>query len=235
MRISDVIDGRYQEQNQKKKRSKFITVALLTTGILSMIFIAVTIYGQFTGTYVMNLSDEASELGIELSKTPDFNDAADHLDFEPLSNGKEFDFRTISAEQLSIIRNHYGQYFGGGRYYTAYTFFLRNSGKQTVEINYNLVFTNVINNLHEVARIHMIHTTPEDTILESPKTFKIKDGVDSSKRESYDIADDSIGLVAPGEIHKFTIILWLHGPNVAHRHVGGAVQIGMTFSIKGEE
>ena len=127
------------KQKNRLSREKKVTLGLIITGILSFLVVLVTIYGQFTGTFLIKLTSAAERKGILLATDHGFESETEKLVLNPISNVEDIlESNIVRIEE--ILASEGGQYEDpdGNNYYIAYTFFVKNSGREVIDVRYDL-------------------------------------------------------------------------------------------------
>lgn len=133
-----------------------------------------------------------------------------------------------------------------GQNYLAYTFYLTNSGKETLDYESTLKFTGIAKNADEALRV-MVYRNGEPTIyaqenrdksdLEEVVNEKFKEGADDLNLEDYVVFEDLTEGIKVGESVKYTIVTWIEGndPECINDIMGGYVKMQWLFNVEGEE
>lgn len=204
-------------------KSAKITIGLIVTGIISVILVIVTIYGQYTGNYLITVTRQASLKGIAISETLDFNSNKDTLKIIPLN-----DVEDILPSNMNIegAINTDGQ-FSEGEHYIAYTFYLRNSGEETVNINYQVKIIDDYKKLGSATffRIFEYELIGEEFSFVSDETYS------KFYSEKDIIADVNVINFRPNDIRKFTFFVWIDGDYSNANMRGGAIKLEFVVGI----
>ena len=124
-----------------------------------------------------------------------------------------------------------------GDNYIAYTFYLGNTGVETVNYWYEVIIDDVIKNVDEAVRI-MIFRNGERTIYakknadtgkEEPGTTMFYDN-EISSQEHIAVLEEVEGF-KPLDIDRFTIVVWLEGddPDCVNAIIGGEIKMHMNI------
>ena len=124
-----------------------------------------------------------------------------------------------------------------GDNYIAYTFYLGNTGVQTINYWYEVVIDDVIKNVDEAVRI-MIIRNGERTIYakKNADTKKEEDGTKAfydneiSSQEHIAVLEE-VKNFKPLDIDRFTIVVWLEGddPDCVNAIIGGEIKMHMNI------
>jgi hypothetical protein len=120
-----------------------------------------------------------------------------------------------------------------GDNHIAYTFYLENSGYVEVPIEYSVDISNITNGLDEAIRIRL-YVNGEYT--DYAKTQSDGEGAEPFTTEFYNATKavyKRMENFKPGEIVKFTIVIWLEGndPDCVDWLIGGKLKAEMNINI----
>ena len=209
---------------EDKKKSK-IWILLLITGALSLLIAVITVYGQYTGNYLISITKQAQKKGIAISETNDFNELKSDIKFKPLN-----DLTDISESWLDIgeAENTDGQYYTEGLEYIAFTFYLKNTGDETINVNYQIKVLDDYKNIG-LATIFKVRE-----YVNINNEFRLKDDINYSK--AFNDNKDTIASVdilgfRTGEVRKFTFFVWFDGEYSKPEMMGGAIKFDWVFGI----
>lgn len=209
-------------------RIKVIRLALLILLIFLIVlyFILSIIYeaGRFTIILDRNLSWEK---GIVLYEKLGEKVVSRKLEAERFN---EMDNISIDWLPQNIDNEAEGSHNGDN--YLAYTFYIENEGKDAVNYWYSMPIDDVILNVDEAIRV-MVYLNGEKTIYaklngyteepeEGTKAFYSDDTVMLESRQDF----------APGDIDKFTIVVWIEGddPDCTNALLGGELKMHMDIT-----
>ena len=209
-------------------RIKVIRLALLILLIFLILlyFILSIIYeaGRFTIILDRNLSWEKGIVLYEKlgEKVVSRKLAAERFD--------EMDNISIDWLPQNIDTEAEGSHNGDN--YLAYTFYIENEGKDAVNYWYSMPIDDVILNVDEAIRV-MVYLNGEKTVYaklngyteepeEGTKAFYSDDTVMLESRQDF----------APGDIDKFTIVVWIEGddPDCTNALLGGELKMHMDIT-----
>ena len=124
-----------------------------------------------------------------------------------------------------------------GENYIAYTFYLENNGKDTVNYWYEVIIDDVIKNVDEAIRI-MIFRDGEPTVYAKLNGVTKKPEEDTvpfyenrvKKSENIAVLEERVNFT-PGDIDKFTVVVWLEGddPDCVNAIIGGEIKMHMNI------
>ncbi|AUD64718.1 hypothetical protein BK011_03130 [Tenericutes bacterium MZ-XQ] len=235
MRLSTIL-----QVKRRKLRNRIFTLGVIATGIMSIAFAVITFYGQQSGNFVMSIDYDAYNRGIILSSDEDFTNPSPRLMTDPIEDARDM---TYSWLKLDEVQNTDGNFVDPDYDYVAYTFYLRNDGLETVDITYHIRMTEIHNGLDEAIRILVIEDGVENmyqkldkleageeppyypSVMPKTKLF-VSDSI---------VARENFVKFEPGQIKKFSVIMWLEGydPDTTDEVLGGRIKLQMNFAIDG--
>lgn len=218
------------------KEVKRYTILMRVTGLIAVALVALIAigyaiayfynkYGSFT--IKVNKYDMVNQ-GLSLSETPDFDKTNSMLTADIV-----YDMTNISGEDLpdnidKVNGNH------NGRNYIAYTFYLHNSGKDTITYEGDLTISNVTKNVDEAIRV-AVYTNGEKVVY--GKTKSDGSGKESDCDEEFLTANQvmhtKVEDFKKGDTTKYTVVIWLEGndPDCVDDIIGGVIKMQMDFKI----
>ncbi len=206
-------------------REKKITFALIITGLLSIILVLITVYGQFTGTFLVKLTYAAEKKGIMLSESGDFTDSTEKLTLKPIQDVEDIVESNLLRidEILAAPGGHYDDP-DGNNYYVAYNFFLKNVGDEVVDIRYDF---RVLAQQKRLDKATTVIFYEHGSTGEAP----IKKYFMQEEDENY-LGGSRIPNFNVNEVMKFTLIVYIDGNRSNETMLGGAVKIDLVFTIE---
>lgn len=116
-----------------------------------------------------------------------------------------------------------------GENYIAYTFYIENEGEETINYWYMVLIDDVIKNVDEAARV-MIYKNGEKTVYAKTNSLTKEAEKDTKPFFSKDKAVvEQRNRFAPGDVDKYTIVIWLEGddPDCTDNILGGEIKMHM--------
>ncbi len=213
---------------KREVKIKVVRVAILITIIFLIIiyFILRTIYdmGDFTITL-----DPQSELRSGLV----MYESIENKEQRQILNADELEFMdNISVNWLPDNLNDEADGGHNGENYIAYTFYLENQGSNTINYWYGVHIDDVIKNVDRAVRV-MIYRNGERTIYAkaNEQTGEAEEGTETFFSEEYALMEQRAGF-NPGDIDKFTIVIYLEGddPDCVDAIIGGEMKMTMEIT-----
>lgn len=188
--------------------------------ILSMIYDA----GNFTVILDQNLSWEKGIVIYERLSEKVVSRRLEATGMDGMDN--------ISIKWLPENLDTAGEGSHNGENYIAYTFYVENEGKESINYWYSILVDDVILNVDEAIRV-MVYLNGEQAVYgklnsrteapeEGTKAFYSEDTVMLESRQNF----------APGAIDKFTIVIFIEGddPDCTNALLGGEMKMHMDIT-----
>ena len=220
-----------KRRNNLMKLTMIVCCAIF--GVLTVIFLILSFIfngGKFT------ISLDSND---DLSTSLALFDSMEYKEVKRKLYADEIDFMdNISIKWLpdDIDSDKYEGSHNGDNY-IAYTFYLGNTGVQTVNYWYEVVIDDVIKNVDEAVRI-MIFRNGEKTVYAklNGDTKKEEEGTkafydnDKSSVEHIVVLEEVTDF-KPLDIDRFTIVVWLEGddPDCVNAIIGGEIKMHMNI------
>lgn len=221
---------RVYDRKKKYKRTRIIVTIILLVLIFAFIILSI-IYkgGRFTVTLDPNL---ALESGIVIYEDSEMKEGKRKL----TAGGLDF-MDNISIKWLPENIDNEKEGTHNGENYIAYTFYIENQGTEIINYWYSIVIDDVIKNVDEAARV-MVFLNGNKTVYakinsytkepeEGTKVFYSKDEAVLEQRKDF----------KPGDIDKFTVVIWLEGddPDCVDAILGGEIKMHMEMREEHKE
>lgn len=229
MRLSRILGVR-----KIKIRNRIITLGIIITGMLSLALGLVTFYGQNAGNFVMSVDTAARLRGITLSTDPERLETTSRLLSEPINEARDV---TFSWLKLDEIEESHGNFVDPDYDYVAFTFYVMNEGRETVNLSYTIFITEVYKDLDKAIRVLVIDDG-EMTMFMKPDTTN-----DASYPPEMPVAQHfltqktvmrkQIPNFRPDQYKKISVVIWLEGndPDCTDEILGGMIKMQMNFTI----
>jgi len=215
-----------------------VTAGLLTS-VLVVTFVASALYNKYGAFTVTVEKANFVKYGISLCETPDFSAPMSNLNSKASESVTNIDGNGLPDNLNTVNGEH------NGTNYIAYTFYLKNMGKETVDISYGIVIANMSLGIEEAVRVRLYsgdydptavnHTDPH---VDYAKTKMDGTGPEPGTTEFLSngvVMQDEIPGMEPGEIKRYTVVIWLEGndPECIDDILGGVFKVDMEFAILG--
>ena len=216
------------EVRNYRVRKRILLSALICLVVFSLLLYLVAALYKRTGSFTVSIDKyEMTKYGLTLSESPDMTHNNSHLNARIDEELTNIAGETIPANVDDIDGAH------NGANYIAYTFYLQNAGEVEVSYDYQVTLSNVTQSLDEAIRLRLY---VDGTPTTYAKTRSDGDGAEPGTVEFYSanvMARGRIDAFAPGEITKYTVVLWIEGndPDCVDWLIGGKLKVDMLMSI----
>ena len=118
-----------------------------------------------------------------------------------------------------------------GSNYLAYTFFVENTGHEVANYYSEIVIDDVIKNVDEAVRIRVYKNGKETTYAKKSARDIPEDNTTPFLEDRLVALDNNYDL-QPGEVDKYTVVLWIEGsdPECNYNILGGEIKVSMNFN-----
>lgn len=219
-----------KKRNKRYSKAKIILSAILLFFIFSFIILSI-IYkgGKFTITLDQRLATDNHIVIYEDSIAKDGKRKLAARDLEFMDN--------ISVNWIPANIDTEAEGSHNGENYIAYTFYIENKGEETVNYWYTILIDDVIKNVDEAARV-MIYFNGQKTIYAKQNAY-----TNEPENETIPFYSEKEAVLeqrkdfAPGNIDKFTIVIWLEGddPDCTDNILGGEIKMHMEIREEHKE
>jgi hypothetical protein len=116
--------------------------------------------------------------------------------------------------------------------YIAYTFFLKNAGENIVDYKASINIRSVIKGVDEAVRVKVYHNGEKIVYAKVNKSTKEPEPNTTPFTSNTRVMEQSRKKFEPGEVDRFTIIIWLEGddPECVDDILGGEMKMFMLIS-----
>lgn len=219
--------------NSEKIRDRERQLKVVKMGILIMLLSLIIMY------FLLRIIFESGYFTISLD--PAFAQESGLVMYEKLS--EKYERKILKATRVDFMDNisvkwlpenihEMGEGSHNGKNYLAYTFYLENMGSDTINYWYQITVDDVIKNVDKAIRI-MIYRNGERTIYARPNetTGNAENGTEKFYSDLEPVLESRQGF-EPGQIDKFTIVIYLEGddPDCIDALIGGEMKMHMDIT-----
>ncbi len=233
MNLSSVLGFR-----KRRIRNRILTLGVIISGMLSIAFAIITFYGQNAGNFVISVDSAARIRGITISETPTFEQQLSRLLTEPIEAARDVTYTWLKRDEVSQTN---GSYHDVDHEYVAYTFYIQNSGSETLDVTYYIRITDAYSGIEDAIRVLIIEDGTETMYM---KPDEIAPGEDEPfypelMPSAAPFLSESMVMrktfenFKPGQIKKFSLLVWLEGydPDTDDDIIGARIRMTMNFTI----
>lgn len=219
--------------NSEKIRERDRKISAVKMGILIMLLALIIMYFLLrlafdTGYFTVSLDPKlAQESGLVM-----YERLSEKHERKILKATKVEFMDNISVKWLPQNIDELGEGSHNGDNYLAYTFYLENKGSNPIEYWYEIFIDDVIRNVDKAIRV-MIYRNGERKIYAkaNERTGEPEQGTERFYSETEVLLEHRENF-KPGEIDKFTIVIYLEGddPDCVDALIGGEMQMHLSIT-----
>lgn len=211
---------------RRRKRAKKIARILLLSILLLLLIIYIVlgvIYnsGSFTISLDRNLYFDR---GLIIYERPDYKVYRSELYAKSVDYFDNISYKWLPDNLEGQDGSH------NGENYVAYTFYIENTGVNVTDYWYEVNVSDVLKNVDEAVRIRLYKNGQYVTYAKISKRGQPEVNTTVFETDSLVISEHEDEF-KPGEIDKYTIVIWLEGsdPECTDNILGGEIKIDMNF------
>lgn len=229
--VTDILTLRRTAKEARRYKIIMRVVGVLVVVLVALVAAAYAVsyfYDQF-GSFTVKINKyDMINQGLTLSETPEYERTTARLNADIL-----YDITNISGEDIAAnVDKINGAH--NGENYIAYTFYLINSGEDTITYKGEMTMENITGGVDDAIRV-AVYKNGEKTVYgktkadgsgkesDCDKEFEASTVVMTTKTEKF----------KSGAKDKYTVVIWLEGndPECLDNIVGGTMKLGMNFKI----
>ena len=213
---------------------KYILKMRLLRGLVGTIlvfllsgYIAVSLYSKFGSLTISINKFESTQYSLTLSETRDFKELSATIAAKEVPDITNISGADLPADLDSIDGQH------NGKNYFAYTFYLLNNGENTLSYEYQMVLSNVTNDVDKAIRIRLYVDGTPTTYARTRSDGTGPEPDTTEFRTTSVVMNDFKADFKPGNFTKFTVVIWIEGddPDCTYELIGGDLKCEMKFSV----
>ncbi|MDD4036599.1 MAG: hypothetical protein PHS45_04685 [Bacilli bacterium] len=213
-----------------RRKKKFIKIAKLVLLVLMLLLLVLYVVVGIiynSGTFCIILDKNLYfEKSIIIYDDPDYKVFRTELYADTVDS-----FDNISYKWLpNDLDDHEGGSHNGDNY-VAYTFYIENLGETVSDYWSEIIIDDVIKNVDEAVRIRVYKNGDYMTYAKLAANGKPEKETVPFESDTL-VALDHVERFGPGDINKYTIVLWLEGTDseCTDNIIGGEIKIHMAFN-----
>lgn len=222
----------------KKKKNKRLVISLCFTGILVTLIVVLAYFGQNVGSFSIKLGDDLTSRQIFISEKQDFSWYDSRLEAASVKEANVIMYPFIKAKEC---RSTDGARIWDNNSYVSYTFYLKNMGREIVNVMQQCSITGKNDGLELVTWLEYFEDDNEGVVYQGGKApDKSLDPFYERypNAESYDLEnniayENKLYDLHPGDVKKFTLITWVDSqdPDLSPDMLGGTIRFEIYFSL----
>lgn len=215
-----------------------LTMACIVV-LVSLIYVVSVMYSKF-GSFTVSVNKyHELQYGLSLSEYGDFRKPTSNLQCHAAEDITNIDGSTLADLNLGSVDGA-----DSGENYLCYTFYCKNTGTETISYDHAINIINMTQDIDEAVRIRLIFSrNGKDAVTTD---YARAAGVDENNNSvpepdtvpflnKFTVMSETVHDFAPGEISKYTVIIWLEGndPQCLDNIIGGEFKMDMKFQVVG--
>lgn len=222
----------------KKKKNKRLIISLCFTGILVTLIVILAYFGQNVGSFSIKLGDDLTSRQIFISEKEDFSWYNSRLEAASVKEANVIMYPFIKAKEC---RNTDGAKIWDNNSYVSYTFYLKNMGRETVNVMQQCSITGKNDGLELVTWLEYFEDDNEGVVYQggnapdkaSDPFFERYPDTESYDLENNIAYENKFYDLHPGDVKKFTLITWVDAqdPDLSEEILGGTIRFEIYFSL----
>jgi hypothetical protein len=231
------IEHEVDPTNARIKSVYFFVFTAICLGFL--LTLGIIIYFRFVSGY-FNTDYPSIRPDVEVADNINFESSSGMLNADLVLDGIGMTYSDIKLDEILLSE---GQYIDPDHTYMAYSFYFKNSGTETITVDYYMRIISTYNFMNEYVRVLVIQ---DDTVYQM---YQKRDDFDDEPIE-YENLPQAIEFESntmifrnyfedfkPGEIKLFRVIMWLEeqDPDIAKNTLSGSIECHFNFSIRVRE
>ncbi len=230
--------GEVKRYRQEKKIIPIIMgcIALVTV----LVYVVSLLYTRF-GSFTVSVNKFHNlDYGLSLSERADFANPTARLDCRASKEITNIDGKMLDSVALGAIDGE-----ANGENYICYTFYCRNTGKETVDYAFSMNIVNMTLEIEKAIRIRYITSLNggEAQSIDYAQAKSVDDNLnpvpESYPRETVPFKEQRMicynvqNNFKPGDTMKQTVAIWLEGndEDCVDKIIGGVFKIDMKFEV----
>ena len=215
-----------KEVRRRNVLLKTCIIILLILILLLGIFYALFEFVNKAGNFTVWISEEDRKL-ITLSDTPDFANCSTMLEADIIPQMDNITKSWMPDNLTEIDGCH------NGENYIAYTFYLKNAGTDEITYSSQIDIHAVTEEADHAVRVMIVKNGEETVYAKAQKGSTEPEPDTVAFLSNTKVMEDTTEAFAPGEVDKYTVVIWLEGedPECVDDIKGGVVKMSMNFKV----
>ena len=206
-------------------------LALLLAILIVLILFIMSFFQEKMGNFTINLDRlELYRKGVAIAEDKDFTSPTARLTAAPVENATNISGLDLPNNIADIDGDH------NGVNYVAYTYYLRNAGKEDVGYVADLILEQSSKGAEDAVRVAVWHNGTKTVYAKLAADGNPEPGTTPfvSNRVVCEFVEPEF---LTGNVDKFTVAIWMEGddPECVDKIVGGSVQFSMRVAASNDE
>lgn len=213
--------------------TKFLPIIILIFALILIVgYVASVLYMKF-GAFTVSVNKfDNHDYALSLSESPGFDVYSSRLNAEIAEEITNIDGSTLPDWLDNIDGEH------NGDNYVAYTFYCKNMGTKTLTYSYEMYIANMTFEVEKAARVRLyVNGDYVDYAYARTDGIEGPEPGTTAFQTGNTIVKKFIENFKPGDITKYTVVIWLEGPDpdCVDKIIGGEFKIDMRMEVTGGE
>ena len=205
--------------------------------LLVLLYVIAVMYTRF-GSFTVSVNKyHQLQHWLSLCESASFNRPTSRLECMASEEITNIDGATLDDLDLGAVDG-----IDSGDNYLCYTFYCKNTGNETIDFDYSIDIANMTLGVEKAARIRLQTNRNGQDFTRTD--YARAAGVDAQGNtlpepgtvaffSKYVVMQDSVTSFAPGDMMKFTVVIWLEGPDpdCLDDIIGGQFKVDMKFNV----
>lgn len=209
------------------KMKLFLLLAL----VLVLILFIIAFMQEKMGNFTINLNRlELYRKGISMAADEDFTDPTARLKAEPVNDATNISIEDIPIDVDEIDGDH------NGINYMAYTYYVRNAGKEDVGYQASITLTKCAKGAEKAVRVAVWRNGVRTVYAAPAKNGQPEEGCESFLSDTL-VCSFTEEEFLIGNVDKYTVVIWMEGddPECIDDIVGGSVEFVMKIDALADD
>ena len=212
-----------------RRRNVMLKICLIILLILILLlgaFYALSAFVNKAGNFTVWISDEDLNL-ITLSDTADFEKCSTMLEADVIPQMDNITKAWMPENLADVDGCH------NGDNYIAYTFYLKNAGKNEIDYSTVIDIHSVTKEADHAVRVMVIKNGEETVYAKAQKGSTEPEPDTVAFLSKTKVLENTTEAFEPGAVDKYTVVIWLEGndPECIDDIKGGVVKMSMNFKV----
>ena len=213
--------------------TKFLPIVILIAALILIVgYVASVLYMKF-GAFTVSVNKfDNHDYALSLSESPGFDVYTSRLNAEIAEEITNIDGATLPDWLDNVDGEH------NGDNYVAYTYYCKNMGTKTLTYSYEMYIANMTFEVEKAVRVRLyVDGVPTDYAYARTDGIEGPEPGTTAFQTGNTIVKKFIENFKPGDITKYTVVIWLEGPDpdCVDKIIGGEFKIDMRMEVTGGE
>lgn len=210
-------------------KAKKLTLIFLILLLLLLTTCTASYIQERMGNFTINLNRiDMYKQGISLCDTPGFENPQARLTAEMVKNATNITLTDLPDDIDKIDGQH------NGADYMAYTFYLRNAGKEDIDYYVTIPVESQSKGVDNAVRVVVYSSVKGGRVVYAKRAKNGKPEPDAAPFYADDVViNEKVTNFKVGEVHKYCVVIYLEGndPECIDDIIGGMIRFSMNFNV----